>query len=419
MKHELSAEIQAFHHPLNDSFTRNQKKLRQRGKKSRSIDLKRDEKDGDNQTKLSVKCGDGRWSTPLVVPDNGTAYGVIKVMASRWPKLTMNKKNDSSRNLVVKKSGPSTKDASKGFVFKSACLESNMHELCYIISDVSGEWGEFSRTIEVSPRFVIRNDSTMYHLLIKQTGAPDSTGLELKPGHASPFYWADFQLPKLVSVKPIDSLNGSRTTHKWSGGFDLSSLGMTPVRVRCSTSAASDVISVRSLVEVRSGTGGMGMNVSLREESPNESLFRIENLTTFPIWLEQDGMLANPTSKGQQASGTTWEDELPSIDGDCVGPNSKMTFSLDIPYRQGKYSSRTEATLSELLHIRVALAPLSSRPGVEMVKVIGLTTVGETVRLNPSKLPLDLTQEGWQQIRLMRVLGVVASDGPTRVLRFW
>jgi hypothetical protein len=164
----------------------------------------------------------------------------------------------------------------------------------------------------------------------------------------------------------------------------------------------------------------MGINVSLREENVNGegSLFRIENLTPFPIWLEQDGILANPTSKVHQASQRIWEDDSPLIDGDLVGPNAKMTFALDIPYRQGKYASRKEATLSELLQVRVALAPLSSRAGVEMVKVIGLTIVGETVRMNPSRLPLDLTQESWQRIRPMRVLGVVASDGPTRVLRF-
>ena len=235
------------------------------------------------------------------------------------------------------------------------------------------------------------------------------------PGEASPFFWADFRLPRLVSVRPAEVLHGGTISYKWSGGFDLSSLGMTPVRIRNENqSTATGVMSIRSLVEVRPGTGGMGMNVSLREEnaSGEGSLFRIENLTPFPIWLEQDGMLANPTSSGHN-------DGAPSIDGDLVGPHSKMTFALDIPYRQGKYSSRKEASLSELLQVRVALAPLSSRAGVEMVKVMGLTIVGESLRMNPSRLPLGLTPEGWQALRPMRVLGVVASDGPTRVLRFW
>jgi hypothetical protein len=54
-----------------------------------------------------------------------------------------------------------------------------------------------------------------------------------------------------------------------------------------------------------------------------------------------------------------------------------------------------------------------------MVKVISLTTVGETIRLNPSKLPLILPDEMRETIRAIQVLGVVASDGPTRVLKFW
>jgi hypothetical protein len=281
---------------------------------------------------------------------------------------------------------------------------------------VPGEWGEFSRTFEVSPRFMIRNDSTMFCLQIKQTGARDSSSLTLMPGQALPFYWADFRLPKLVSVRPCDVSDLGELSYKWSGGFDFCNLGMTPIRIRqkeliaCHNNFSSRVTSIRSLIEVRPGTGGMGINVSLREENAEGegSLFRIENLTPFPIWLEQDGMLANPTASTQSAKTKAQTDHFESsIDGDLIAPNDRLTFALDIPYRQGKYASRKEATLNELLRVRVALAPLSSRYGVEMVKVIGLAEVGDTIRLNPSRLPLT------------RVLGVVTSDGPTRVLKFW
>jgi hypothetical protein len=74
--------------------------------------------------------------------------------------------------------------------------------------------------------------------------------------------------------------------------------------------------------------------------------------------------------------------------------------------------------LSELMHVRVALAPLSSRVGIESVKVIGLANMGETIRLNLTKLPMILTSEGQDVIQRIRVLGVVATDGPTRVLKF-
>ncbi|KAL3918475.1 MAG: hypothetical protein SGILL_004217 [Bacillariaceae sp.] len=412
---DLATKIQAFHHPINDSFSRNQKRLRQKGKKAQSLDITKVEKESDAQTRISVKCGDGHWSAPLVVPDNGTSYGVIEAMASRWPQVTKTRGIEPSRSLTVKKKGKPKEDAPQQYVFKEACLDPKLHELCYVVSDVPGEWGDFSRTIEVSPRFVLRNDSKEYCLQIKQVGAPDATRLDLMPGQASPFYWADFRLPRLVSVKPAAISTGEEISYRWSGGFDLGSLGMTPVRIRNDNRATDGVVmSIRSLVEVRPGTGGMGMNISLREEntSGEGSLFRIENLTPFPIWLEQDGMLANPTSKDHHAGS-------PSIDGDLVAPHAKLTFALDIPYRQGKYASRKEASLSELLQVRVALAPLSSRAGVQMVKVIGLTVVGETARMNPSQLPLGLTPERWQSLRPMRVLGVVASDGPTRVLRFW
>mmetsp|Transcript_33968 Transcript_33968/g.79966 ORF Transcript_33968/g.79966 Transcript_33968/m.79966 type:complete len:934 (-) Transcript_33968:62-2863(-) len=175
------------------------------------------------------------------------------------------------------------------------------------------------------------------------------------------------------------------------------------------------VTSIRVLVEVRPGTGGHGINVSLRDEEPNGegALFRIENLSPFPIWLSQDGVLANPTASFRH---TGYSNSI--ANGDYLSPSSKTTFALDVPYRQGKYAHRKEATLSELLHVRVALAPLSSRAGIESVKVIGLATMGESIRLNPTKLPIKFTSKDRDIIQNIRVLGVVATDGPTRVLRF-
>ncbi|KAG7345960.1 vacuolar-sorting-associated protein 13 C-terminal domain containing protein [Nitzschia inconspicua] len=411
--------IQAFHQPLNDSFSKEQTRIRRNEKRVLSADSNGGTGlTSDVPVKISVKCADGKWSSPITVPENGTSYGIVKVLATRWPHLMPEKENKSLSGVVVKRK----ENFSQNVFFRTGCLAPDLFELCYVVSDAEGDWGEFSRTIEISPRFVLRNDSATLCLKIKQVGAPDSSCLDLLPGQASPFYWADFRLPRLVSVKPAEVSDPEGGDYKWSGGFDLCNLGMTPIRIRQSKNGCSPVInSIRSLVEVRPGTGGTGINVSLKEEKTTgeESLFRIENTTPFPIWLEQDGMLANPTARSQHAQAKAKKEYFePSIDGDLIPPQSKMTFALDIPYRQGKYSNRKEATLSELLHVRVALAPLSNRFAVEMVKVIGLTEVGETIRMNPSKLPLNLPTDLRDALRPIRVLGVVASDGPTRVLKF-
>ena len=86
---------------------------------------------------------------------------------------------------------------------------------------------------------------------------------------------------------------------------------------------------------------------------------------------------------------------------------------------EGKYADRKEASISDLMTLRVALAPLSSRAGVETVKSIRLTTVGASLRLNASKLVGTFLPGSREILQQMRVLGVVTTDGPTRVLRFW
>jgi hypothetical protein len=269
--------------------------------------------------------------------------------------------------------------------------------------------------MDVSPRFVIRNDSKRVTMKLKQTGSQDSSALTLLPGEAEPFYWSDFRLPKLVSVLPAAESDGSLINQmsacKWSGGFDLCNLGMLPVRIRCESNENKNSVisSVRVLVEVRNKTGGFGINISVREEDPEGegALFRIENDSPFSIWLAQDGILS---------SGSVLESAR--MDGDILRPLSKTVYALDVPFRQGKYAHRKEATLDELLQVRIALAPLCSRAGMENMKVLRLSTVGESIRLNPSKLPLPLTDAGKSVLLPIRVLGVVTTDGPTRVLRF-
>jgi hypothetical protein len=307
-----------------------------------------------------------------------------------------------------------------------------MYELCYSVVDAEGDWGEFSKIMTVSPRFMIRNESTRFTIEVKQAGTADESSLKLVPGAFEAFYWEDFRLPGLLCVTPCVTDRNGLSVYKWSGGFDICNLGMIPLRIRQDSRENVPennpvVKSMRALVEIRQGTGGFGINVSFREEDPHGdgALFRIENFSPFPIWLSQDGVLANPskylgqTSRGDspQSHGDAGFLEAYEADGDMVRSSEKSVFALDVPYRQGKYAHRKEATLKELLCVRVALAPLAYRAGVETVKVAGVTNVGESLRLNPTKLVGVLDDKLRTQLQGMRVLAVVCSDGPTKVLR--
>jgi hypothetical protein len=171
----------------------------------------------------------------------------------------------------------------------------------------------------------------------------------------------------------------------------------------------------------------------LQEEDPSGdgSLFRIENHSTFPVWLAQDGVLANPSTSLEPHGAVLvqYSDKPPAplgltddhsqVDGELILPGDKMCFALDVPFRQGKYAGRQAATISELLRVRVALAPLSSRPGIETTKMVEFSEVGNCVRMNPSKLTSILDGDLRSFLTRVRVLCVVTTDGPTRVLKLW
>lgn len=295
-------------------------------------------------------------------------------------------------------------------------VDATMFELCYSVSPLDGDWGLMARTMLVSSRFLLRNDSAAAAFEVKQTGSGDSTAVIVLPGQTAPFHWGDFRLPELVSVRPSVKSQG-RCIYKWSGGFDPLVIGHLPLRIRkvhgvvpeTSHGKDSDQFRIKAIkmdVEIRSQTGGTGINISFQEEdvTGDGALFRIENLSTFPIWFCQDDVLANPLK------GNMGEDE-----GDFVGPLKGAVFALDIPYKQGKYSHRKAASVSVLLRVRLSLAPLSCRAGVETTKVIALATAGETIRLNPSKLML-LNADTRRALQEVRVIGVINNDGPTRVL---
>jgi len=302
-------------------------------------------------------------------------------------------------------------------------LDRAVYELCYSVSPLNDDWGEFSRVLLVSSRFMLRNDSRKLVFEVKQSGADDSTAVKVGPGANVPFHWASFRLPDLICVRPVVSCQRS-PLYRWSGGFDPLTIGMTPLRIRkfldspvfpaaMATANQWHVNSVQVEAEIRTRTGGTGINLSFQEEDEQGSgaLYRIENNSSFPIWISQDGLIAN-LQLGDTVQGRV------DTSGDCVRPSESTVFALDVPFRQGKYAGRRAATMEELLRVRLALAPLSSRAGIETTKVIGLTTAGERVRLNPSKL-MFLNNKLRLALRSVRVLGIMVNDGPTRVLRFW
>lgn len=223
-----------------------------------------------------------------------------------------------------------------------------------------------------------------------------------------PFHWFDTTLPELICVRPTQS----RHRFNWSGGFDVCTLGMIAIRVR-RIDGSIDQLNLRSMrvnIELQPGSGGSGTIVSIRDEDPvgEGSLFRIENHTPFQVFVSQEGVLANPVSTMNGAPALC----------DVLQPGERTSYALDVPWRQGKYVGRTSASMSELLLLRCALAPLSTREGVESTKVISFARVGDYIRLSPSKLSSSIGSVAATELLGVRVLGVVSTDGSTRTLRF-
>ncbi len=444
---EFYGGINAFHQPVEDAFTRTQEKARE-------ILKKKERSDGDGEkevpvhiddyvTKISIKCGDGQWSDACIVPQTGGVHGIIRMPASRWPTLTKLSRQQADELPDKLKVDGSGELSSVGGEFAPANLSPALYELCYKVAGDLGEgWSDLSRIFFVTPRFMLRNDSKVLVIEAKQSGSPDEKAITMSPGEVAPFFWADFRLPELVCVRPVVNNAEGRRQFRWSGGFDVCTLGMSAIRVRRSwlskapnRADRSSIKSIRTLVEIRSGTGGTGINVSFKEEDPlgTGSLFRIENLSPFLIWVAQDGVLANPSAileerrsrmrqEGQSSAANPERrvlDDHARTDGDLIEPGDCTVFALDVPFRQGKYAGRKAASMSELTRIRIGLAPLSSRDGVESTKVVSLSAVGDSVRLSPAKLSSISAFDIRKHLVDLRVLGVVTTDGPTRVLRFW
>lgn len=348
----------------------------------------REPRDGINDICVAVQVEGGKWSVTSLIPPQGSCFGVLKAPKARWPEAIQ---------------GASTDPA--------------MFELCYSVSSLEADWGLLTRSLMLTSRFLLRNDSSTIIFEVKQCGASDKTITELMPGKTAPFHWGDYRLPQLISIRPMIR-SGGRCIYKWSGGFDPLTIGPVPLRMRrvrgllANTGDACHLLfrSIKVEVEIRPRTGGTGINLCFQEEDNKGegSLFRIENLTPFPIWYAQDGLLANPVVDiGEETIGN----------GDLLAPGESTVFALDVPYRPGKYSHRKAETMAVLLRSRLSLAPLSSRSGIESTKVISLFADGERIRLNPSRLSI-FRPELKVALENIRVLGIITNDGPTRVLTF-
>jgi len=415
-----------------------------------------------NPLRIAVKIGDGRWSAPVLIPSGGNCNGIMRVTSARWPKLC-------ERQLKNLQKSGGTVVSSQSRNFRQACLNPALYEVCYSVTTLNGSWGEVSRVLTLAPRYVIRNESLIYSLDVKQYGAKDESALRLFVGESKEWYWPDFRLPELVVIRPVvgDGFRNHRNSEfcsawefndcfKWSGPIDICKLGMTSIRIRKNPTpiksfevsessfetkdmqSSLDLRTIRAHVEIRPGTGASGVKISLKDENSNGSgaLFRIENNSPFPLWVCQNDLLVNAMSSGskilpeissEQTSLNTrvfdTEKRLKPLDsqhaihGDLILPLHSVSFGLDAPFRQGKYGRIVPD--KDLLLVRVALAPIHSRDGIESTKVIGMTAVGSVVRLGPSKLRDNLDEEIITNLLGVRVLGVVCADGPTRVARFW
>ena len=144
----------------------------------------------------------------------------------------------------------------------------------------------------------------------------------------APFHWTDCRRPELVCVRPAGR-GDSPSIYNWSGGFDPLTIGAVPLRIKKQHSyhSASDnkpftVRSIKMEADVRKKTGGTGINLSFEEENPSGdgALFRIENRSAFPVWISQDGMIANPSAGVKDIS---------DLEGYLMKPNEKSCFALE------------------------------------------------------------------------------------------
>ena len=134
----------------------------------------------DVSIKISIKVGDGIFSSPITIPPNGNSYGMVRCSASRWPQLTGDM--DFEKDNFIKVKGMNGNDVTintdscsqRKEAYSIGALRPNGYDFTFHVSVLDGIWGEFSRLLIVQPRFMIRNDSKYLKMEIKQIGAASS-----------------------------------------------------------------------------------------------------------------------------------------------------------------------------------------------------------------------------------------------------
>lgn len=374
-----------------------------------------EETNEEEQIKLCLRVDDGVWSSVAAIPSTGFTHGVMQLHSARWP--TISKDLSTSKTNIDRATGYGSKTELR-VSFSPGSTSRKVYDVSYQVAAVEGQWGEHTRLFVVYPRFYLRNDSEEWYVEVKQLSSPDETAVRLQPGSSAPFYWTDILLPKLISVRlrHKDCLH-EKSMFMWSGPFDISILGMLPLRLRKSNQKKvkknrhiPDIAVVRSQVQLRSGTGGTGLCISFKEElaSGENSLYRVENHSPFPVWIMQDSHY-NQVSKNANHN-------IHDLHSDVIMPGESCAFGLDTPFLQ--LNDRKAASLEELLKIRMSLAPPHTRDGKETMKKLSLGVVGNNVRLKPSKLCGIFDEDKILDLMCTNINCEVSNDGPSRVLQF-
>lgn len=138
---------------------------------------KYEEKSTQSTTRIGIQVNGGRWALSSDIPNiSGRIFGAIRAWGSRWPDLT----------IIDKQVSPLS-------------LSTPIFELCYAISPLDGAWGEMSRSLTVTSRFLLSNNSSSISFEVKQTGSSDITSIKISPGDTLPFHWTDCRRPELLS----------------------------------------------------------------------------------------------------------------------------------------------------------------------------------------------------------------------------
>lgn len=176
----LYGEINAFHQPMLDSFSKAQLREERRAASSKkkgqsdatSWDSGEDEYNKKDVLQVSIKIGDSAWCFPASIPSTGSVHGVFRVPASRWSMITKTSWATAKelRDPMEFSSETSSLVNDLSVSFGKASLSPEVYEFCFHVQDLPGDWGDFSRLLDVTPRFFLQNDSEIQTMEVKQIG---------------------------------------------------------------------------------------------------------------------------------------------------------------------------------------------------------------------------------------------------------